>query len=142
MQHPCPRPNTRLRSYLFDMRCHMPPAHRGFLVALEAGPSVRHAVQRLAATNSAPAAGNGSSSSSTRCRRSSSPAAALVDAYDAAVSELERFRAQHRGFARAYIAQFSDKDSEEVGTGGSAFMLALKGYRETTATHRLGGARA
>jgi indoleamine 2,3-dioxygenase len=94
------------------MRCHMPPAHRAFLATLEAGPSVRQAVQTLSA------------------------AAALVDAYDAALSELERFRAQHRGFARAYIAQFSDK---EVGTGGSAFMPALKGYRDTTAAHRLGG---
>ena len=34
-----------LRAYLLDMRRHMPPAHRAFIAALEAGPSLRQAAE-------------------------------------------------------------------------------------------------
>jgi indoleamine 2,3-dioxygenase len=66
--------------------------------------------------------------------RSAGAHKALAEAYDAAVCELEAFRAQHRAFAARYIAQFSAK---ETGTGGSDFMPALSGYKATTAAHRL-----
>ena len=50
------------------------------------------------------------------------------------MAELERFRAQHRAFAHAYIARHS---AAERGTGGSDFMPALEGYRAATAQHLL-----
>lgn len=34
-----------LKAYLLDMRAHMPPAHRAFVAALEAGPSLRVATE-------------------------------------------------------------------------------------------------
>jgi indoleamine 2,3-dioxygenase len=34
-----------LRAYLRDMRHHMPPAHRAFVAALEAAPSLRQAAE-------------------------------------------------------------------------------------------------
>lgn len=101
----------RLRTYLLHMRLHMPAAHRAFLAELEAGPSVREAAMELSARKS------------------------LMSAYDEAVHELEWFRAQHRGFAATYIAQWAKADA--TGTGGSDFMPALTGYKQTTAAHRL-----
>jgi indoleamine 2,3-dioxygenase len=62
-----------------------------------------------------------------------------VEAYDAAVIELERFRSQHRAFAIAYIAQWSKKEAKEVGTGGSDFVPALSAYKDATAAHKLAG---
>jgi indoleamine 2,3-dioxygenase len=59
----------------------------------------------------------------------------LVEAYDEAVYQLEQFRGQHRGFAAKYIAQWSKK--ETTGTGGSDFMPALTGFKQTTATYKL-----
>ena len=118
----------------------MPPAHRAMLHQLEAGPSVRMAVEELSAALKPPSSRENSltdnvsvgsvanGSSSGLCQGS------LVDAYDAAVHELEKFRAQHRGFAQQYIAQWSKK---EVGTGGSDFMPALTAYKKTTAEHKL-----
>jgi indoleamine 2,3-dioxygenase len=130
-----------LQKYLTDMRAHMPPSHRAFLCGLEAGPSVRSAIYDLTGTlgssssidsdsslqgpfidNSSSSSGGGSSSS-------------LVEAYDEAVYQLEQFRAQHRGFAAKYIAQWSKK--ETTGTGGSDFMPALTGFKQTTASFRL-----
>ncbi|KAF8062937.1 KIN14Q [Scenedesmus sp. PABB004] len=105
-----------LSTYLAAMRAHMPPAHRAFLDALEAGPSVRGAVRRLAA-------------------------ASVTEAYDAAVGELAAFRAQHRGFAAQYIAQFAAREGAR-GTGGSDFMPALSAYATATGAHRLAGAPA
>ena len=68
-----------LRSYLLEMRDYMPPAHRGFLEAVESGPSVRDYVER-----------HGS-------------AARLVDAYNKCVALVHRFRATHLEYAAAYI---------------------------------------
>ena len=108
-----------LRAYLLDMRAYMPPAHRAFLRGLERGPTLRAAVLGAAAASSAAA---------PRLRR----------AYNECVAELERFRAQHRHFAAAYIATQSRKAADgERGTGGSDFMPALAGYREATSRHLL-----
>ncbi|KAI7843115.1 hypothetical protein COHA_003286 [Chlorella ohadii] len=101
-----------LAAYLRDMRQHMPPAHRAFVAQLEAGTSLRSAVEG--------APGN----------------RALRDAYNECVHELERFRSQHKAFAFNYIAKHSKK-ADETGTGGSDFMPALQGYRDATARHRL-----
>jgi len=111
----------RLQRYLTDMRAHMPPSHRAFLADLEAGPSVRAAVDDLSSSSSS------SSDSSTN--------GSLVEAYNEAVHQLERFRAQHRGFAQQYIAQWSKKDT--TGTGGSDFMPALTGFKKTTASFKM-----
>jgi indoleamine 2,3-dioxygenase len=51
------------------------------------------------------------------------------------VFQLERFRAQHKGFAQRYIARWT---KEAAGTGGSDFMPALHGYQQTTAASKLG----
>lgn len=99
------------------MRAHMPPSHRAFLAELEAGPSVRAAVDDLSTQSSS--SSNGS----------------LVEAYNEAVHQLERFRAQHRSFAQQYIAQWSRKDT--TGTGGSDFMPALTGFKKTTASFKM-----
>jgi indoleamine 2,3-dioxygenase len=59
----------------------------------------------------------------------------VVQAYNETVHQLEQFRAQHRGFAQKYIAQFAKK--ETTGTGGSDFMPALTGYKQTTASFKV-----
>lgn len=116
----------------------MPPAHRAFLQQLGAGPSVRQAVQQLTTTAapgiSSSSNGGGDGNGSRAAATTGSSNASLLEAYDAAVSELDKFRGQHRAFARQYIAQWSEK---EVGTGGSNFMPALTGYKNTTAAHKL-----
>ncbi|MEW5300281.1 MAG: hypothetical protein WDW36_003222 [Sanguina aurantia] len=110
-----------LRDYLDGMQAHMPPTHRAFIAAV-AGP---HAVS---------ARGHTAWSAVVGARRGG----ALRGAYNGAVGELERFRAQHRAFAYSYIAKFSKAAvGGDKGTGGSDFMPALQGYRETTAGHRL-----
>jgi indoleamine 2,3-dioxygenase len=64
-------------------------------------------------------------------------------AYNECVHELERFRSQHKAFAFNYISKHSRKAAAgaaaaaETGTGGSDFMPALAGYRDTTSQHRL-----
>lgn len=60
----------------------------------------------------------------------------MVEAYDEAVQQLERFRAQHRGFAQTYIAQWAKK--EVTGTGGSEFMAALTAYKKSTGASKVG----
>jgi indoleamine 2,3-dioxygenase len=87
----------------------MPPAHRAFISSLEQGPSLRDAA--LAAPS-------------------------LRDDYNRAVTELQRFRAQHKAFAFHYIAKHAQRGGE-VGTGGSAFMPALSGYQAATEEHLL-----
>lgn len=130
---------ARLQKYLLDMRAHMPPSHRAFLAELEAGPSARSAIHDLTGTldssnNSSSSSGSDSASTSSSLDSSGS-GGGLVDAYNEAVYELERFRAQHRGFAQQYIAKFAKK--ETTGTGGSDFMPALTGYKQTTAASKL-----
>ena len=103
----------RLRDYLGTMRLHMPPQHRLFISKLEAGASARAAALKARSS----------------CR----------EAYNDVIAELEKFRGQHRAFARSYIAQWSKAAGREgeKGTGGSDFMPALQGYRATTAAHKI-----
>ncbi len=107
-----------LRPYLMDMRRYMPPAHRAFIEAMEAGASTRDFVRR---------AGSG----------------ALMDAYDACVTWLTRFRDKHLEYAANYInkqAQISPANPSAVGTGSTPFMSYLRKHRDETQGHRLGAA--
>jgi indoleamine 2,3-dioxygenase len=106
-----------LRAYLAEMRGYMPPGHRAFLEALEAGPSVREAVRERAHDHPA-----------------------LAEAYDACLHWLEHFRATHLEYAARYIhrqSQSSAANPTDVGTGGTPFMAYLKKHRDETAQHRL-----
>lgn len=128
----------RLQKYLEDMQLHMPPSHRAFLAQLRAGHSVRDTVLSMTQQQqqqSRDSVLSGGSSSSVQ-RTTTGGNASLLETYNAAIHELEKFRAQHRGFANSYIAQWSKK---EVGTGGSDFMPALTGYKDATAAHVLSG---
>jgi indoleamine 2,3-dioxygenase len=87
-----------------------PQVHRQFVSQLETGPTLRQAAEAHPFY--------------------------LKSAYNDAVVELERFRDQHRGFAGSFIAAPGSK-AGEVGTGGSDFMPALKGYQKATQKHLL-----
>ncbi|HET6252310.1 MAG TPA: hypothetical protein VFE47_31780 [Tepidisphaeraceae bacterium] len=100
-----------LREYLLEMRDYMPPAHRAFLEAAEAGPSVRDYVHR----------------------RASQPA--LQEAFNACVGLVHRFRATHLEYAAIYIhkqQRTSEANPNDVGTGGTPFMPYLKKHRDET----------
>src|ERR671918_325509 len=95
-----------LRSYLREMRDYMPPKHRKFIEAVEAGPSVRGYVKRLAKAHPA-----------------------LRDAYNAAMEGVEVFRSTHLTYARNYIMKQSQRGAHnpaDVGTGGAPFLAYLK----------------
>jgi indoleamine 2,3-dioxygenase len=106
-----------LRSYLREMRDYMPPKHRRFIEAVEAGPAVRGYVQRQAKTHPA-----------------------LRNAYNRALAGVELFRSTHLGYARSYIMKQSQREARNpatVGTGGTPFMPYLKKHRDETARHRI-----
>ena len=106
-----------LSSYLREMRHYMPPKHRKFIDAVEAGPSVRGYVRRLAKTHSA-----------------------LRDAFNAAVDGVEVFRSTHLTYARNYIMKQSQRGTHnpaDVGTGGTPFMPYLKKHRDETGQQRI-----
>jgi len=105
-----------LRVYLNQMRDYMPPAHRAFLAALEAGPSIREYVLT---------------------HRTKRP---LVDTYDRAVHWVEAFRQKHLEYAAAYIQKQSGQspyNSTTYGTGGTPFMPYLKKHRDETAAQQI-----
>jgi len=100
-----------LRDYLMEMRTYMPPAHRAFIEAREAEGSVRDFAIECGGQ--------------------------VVQAYDHAVSELERFRSKHLEYAATYIfkqGQTDGKNPHAVGTGGTPFMPYLKKHRDETTT--------
>ena len=101
--------------YLMEMRHYMPPGHRGFLEAVERGPSVReYAIKR----------------------RRSHPG--LRDAYNRCIQGVQVFRDKHLEYASAYIQQQSQKhhaNPNEIGTGGTPFMPYLGKHLEETAAH-------
>jgi indoleamine 2,3-dioxygenase len=104
-----------LRMYLMEMRTYMPPPHRVFIESLEARGSVRSFVRQ-------------------------SGHAKLIQAYNACVEGVERFRALHLEYAATYIfrqAQTDRKNPHAVGTGGTPFMDYLKKHRDETAVHLL-----
>jgi len=105
-----------LQAYLLEMRDYMPPAHRGFVERLEAGPSMRDYVR-------------------------SKDAPALREAYNACLQRIERFRQAHLEYAARYVfkqeARASEGNASDVGTGGTPFMPSLKRYRDETRAHQI-----
>lgn len=102
----------QLREYLMEMRDYMPPRHRDFIRAVEAGPSVRACALRHRA--------------------------GLRDAYNACVSGVERFRAKHFEYAARYIHHQAQRDPANptaVGTGGTPFMPYLGKHLSETTGH-------
>jgi indoleamine 2,3-dioxygenase len=107
-----------LHRYLKEMRDYMPPKHRAFIEAVEAGPSVRNYVLRY---------------------REARPC--LRDAYNAAVDGIELFRSTHLEYARNYIVKQSQggkRNPADVGTGGTPFVPYLKKHRAETGQHKIG----
>ncbi|GIV04892.1 MAG: hypothetical protein KatS3mg016_0467 [Fimbriimonadales bacterium] len=102
-----------LKTYLMEMRLYMPPAHRRFMEAVEARSTVRNVVLQ-------------------------SGEAALRDAYNACVENIQRFRALHLEYAARYIYKQQAKDPKNptsVGTGGTPFMKYLKKHRDESGAH-------
>jgi indoleamine 2,3-dioxygenase len=71
-----------LRSYLNEMRDYMPPRHRGFIEAVEAGPSIREFVLRHSQAHPT-----------------------LRDLYNAAIDEMGKFRSTHLARLRGLDAK-------------------------------------
>lgn len=106
-----------LHAYLMEMRDYMPPRHRGFIEAVEAGPSVRDYVMQ---------------------HHKEDPA--LREQYNAAVDGIERFRSTHLEYAHTYIikqSQAGGHNPNDVGTGGTPFAPYLKKHRDETRQHRI-----
>jgi indoleamine 2,3-dioxygenase len=95
--------------FLVEMRKYMPPNHKRFIEALEAGPSVRDFVLS---------------------RRASHPA--LRDRYNACVRALESFRTQHLAIAVEYVLDRASSIEEARGTGGTSFVSFLTKVRNAT----------
>jgi indoleamine 2,3-dioxygenase len=105
-----------LKAYLMEMRLYMPPQHKWFLEATEAGPSTRDFV--LANPNEA----------------------ALSGAYTTCVEWVEKFRTKHLEYAVSYIANQAQRDPanpSQVGTGGTPFVQYLTKHRDETGDHSL-----
>jgi indoleamine 2,3-dioxygenase len=106
-----------LHTYLMEMRDYMPPSHREFIAAVEAGPSIREYVMQ-------------------RC--AGSPI--LAETYNAAVEGIERFRSTHLEYAHSYIIKQSRggaRNPNSVGTGGTPFAPYLKKHRDETARRKI-----
>ncbi|HVL37803.1 MAG TPA: hypothetical protein VM328_00300 [Fimbriimonadaceae bacterium] len=104
-----------LKTYLLEMREYMPPKHRGFMEAVEAGPPMREFLKN--------------------CSKKT------VALYDACVGWVERFRTLHLQYAATYIFKQHQTDPSnpaKVGTGGTPFMKYLKKHRDETTKHALG----
>ncbi|GLC73238.1 hypothetical protein PLESTF_001350500 [Pleodorina starrii] len=120
-------------------------AQSSILHAFDAALGVQHEQQHTGAasasiassTTSGAAGGGGGGGAYLAGNRGSGGGGELLDAYNTAIQEMERFRSQHRAFAASYIAKWARR--ETTGTGGSDFMPALSGYRDTTGRHVLGG---
>ncbi|MEL6382033.1 MAG: indoleamine 2,3-dioxygenase [Cyanobacteria bacterium J06626_18] len=97
----------RSHAFLNDMRSYMPPLHRRFIKALEAGPSVRTCVLR-------------------HCQ----DYPALADHYNACITRLDCFRRTHMEIAVKYIMHQSSAHSQ--GTGGTHFVRFLKDVERDT----------
>jgi indoleamine 2,3-dioxygenase len=111
-----------LRSYLNEMRDYMPPKHRGFIEAVEAGSSVREYVLRHSEAHPT-----------------------LRDLYNAAIDEVGKFRSTHLEYAHSYINKQTRGDARNpnsIGTGGTPFMPYLTKHRNETKSHRIGSRKS
>src|SRR5262249_50861281 len=95
--------------FLLAMRRYMPPAHRGFIEALDDGAALRQFV--LDQRHSAPA---------------------LCDLYNSCIQALDSFRKKHLELAVRYISRQAPGAEDAVGTAGANFVPFLsKVIRET-----------
>lgn len=104
--------NDYMRHYLNEMRDYMPPKHRQFIEALEAGPSVRKFVTEEMRSNKE-----------------------LREVYNQCVHWIELFRSKHLEYANNYIFkqhELSTANPAEVGTGGTPFIPYLEKHRDET----------
>jgi indoleamine 2,3-dioxygenase len=111
-----------LRSYLNEMRDYMPAKHRGFIEAVEAGPSIREFVLRHSQAHPT-----------------------LRDLYNAAIDEVGKFRSTHLEYAHSYINKQSRGDARNpnsIGTGGTPFIPYLTKHRNETKSHRIGSRKS
>jgi len=95
--------------FLLAMRRYMPPAHRGFIEALDDGPALRQFVLD---------------------RRQVAPA--LCDLYNACIRALDNFRKKHMELAVRYISRQAPGAEETEGTGGANFAPFLSKVRKET----------
>jgi indoleamine 2,3-dioxygenase len=105
-----------LKAYLMEMRQYMPPQHRFFLEATEAGPSTRDFISANASEPN------------------------LEAVYNQCVEWVEKFRTKHLEYAVLYIANQAQKDPSnpsQVGTGGTPFVQYLTKHRDETGEHKL-----
>jgi indoleamine 2,3-dioxygenase len=100
--------------FLHKMRSYMPPAHRKFIEALEASPSIRQFV--LSHKHDYPV---------------------LCDFYNDCIRSLENFRQKHMQIAACYIAQYSHQNAR--GTGGTNFTRFLQEVKQETADNLISG---
>ncbi len=104
-----------LRVYLLEMQEYMPPKHRAFIAEVGRQSSLRAFVQARISQQT------------------------LRDAYNACITELEKFRTKHLEFAASYIHSQAPRanNATDVGTGGTPFMQYLKKHRDESRDHRL-----
>lgn len=105
-----------LKAYLMEMRQYMPPQHRFFLEATEAGPLTRDFVAANVAEPN------------------------LEAIYNQCVEWVEKFRTKHLEYAVSYIANQAQRDASnpsQVGTGGTPFVQYLTKHRDETGEHKL-----
>ncbi|MCX8113218.1 MAG: indoleamine 2,3-dioxygenase [Bacteroidia bacterium] len=101
-----------LRAYLREMLDYMPPAHRQFVLDIEAACIKRDFFAQ---------------------------APTLKDLYNTTLTWIEKFRTKHLEYAAQYIArqhQLSAANPTAVGTGGTPFMPYLAKHRDETRAHK------
>lgn len=96
--------------FLYKMRSYMPPPHRKFIQALEAGPCLRQFVLNHKYTHPV-----------------------LCALYNDCIQALENLRKKHMQIAACYIARHSPQNSQ--GTGGTDFTRFLQEVKQETADH-------
>lgn len=100
--------------FLAEMRRYMPAAHRRFVEAVEAGPSLRlFAAERVTHEPQ------------------------LRDQVNRCVDLLDAFRQIHMAFSVRYIKQQAPPDAEAIGTGGTDFVSLLTEARKATRAGRI-----
>jgi indoleamine 2,3-dioxygenase len=107
--------DEKTRPFLMGMRHYMPPPHRRFIEALEAGPSVHQYVLNHQASSSA-----------------------LANQYNACIDLLSAFRKQHLEITVRYIKQQAQPDADALGTGGTDFVPFLSEARKETQSKAIG----
>jgi indoleamine 2,3-dioxygenase len=104
--------DPRSSPFLMEMRHYMPPPHRRFVEALEAGPDVAAFVQAQGQPE-------------------------LTEAYNTCIDLLTQFRKQHMEIAVRYITKQAPSNEEAKGTGGTSLAQFLGATRQQTRERRV-----